>query len=133
MHERGFATLLDGDGMPVEPLTHDLDDSRPGLRLLPAGGGDGHHLVDPAAAEGVTARLLEHADVVIYHAPAMSSYADALALAHSADAVLVALRFGRTRRDQLEQALDVFATVGIEVTGLVVALRTRGPWARRRL
>ena len=131
--ERGFATLLDGDGLPVEPLIEDLDDRWPGLRMLPAGGGDGHHLVDPVAADAVTARLLEHADVVIFEAPAMTRYADALALAHSADAVLVTLRFGGTRRAQLERALDVFATVGIEVTGLVAALRTGLPRARRGL
>lgn len=131
-HERGFATLLDGDGLPVEPLLQDVDGDLPGLRLLPAGAGDSHHLVDPVAVDVVSARLLEHADVLIFDAPSMTRYADALALGHSADAMLVTVRFGVTRRDQLDRALDVLATVGMEVTGLVVGLRTRIPWVRGR-
>lgn len=130
-HPMGLTGLLAGEPQSIERLLIDLDNLRPGLRLLPAGTGRGQELVDPGRLSALLARLLEHAEVVIVDSPVITHYADALALAHAADAVLLAVALGRTRRDRVVRALEVFGTAGIEPTGLVVRSRRRLLWSGR--
>jgi Mrp family chromosome partitioning ATPase len=125
----GLSTLLRDEAVAIEPLLVDLGGESPGLRVLPAGAERGHELLDPVGVADMTARLLDHADVVVVAAPVITHYADALALAHGADAVLLSVRLGRTRRSDLARGLDLFRTAGIDASGLVVWLRR---WAVRR-
>lgn len=86
------------------------------------------HLIDllePHRVERALAELRLFADVVIVDSPPLTEVADALTLADEADAVIVAVRIGRTRRDRLAELRRMLAQRGVIPAGFVVTTRRR--------
>jgi tyrosine-protein kinase len=71
--------------------------------------------------------LRPHADIVVIDSPPIPEVADAIALAVAAEAVLICVRLGNTRRDKLTQLRELLAWRGIAPIGFVVTSGTRSP------
>lgn len=71
-------------------------------------------------------RLLRESDVVVIDSPPLTEVAEALALADAAEAVLLCVRVGHTRRDRLAELRDLLARRGVTPLGFFVTSR-RGP------
>ena len=82
--------------------------------------------LDPRRIERVLAQVREEADVVVIDSPALTEVADALTLADAAEAVVVAVRLGHTRRDRLNELRRLLSQRGVALTGVVVTSRKRG-------
>jgi non-specific protein-tyrosine kinase len=125
VRQHGFASLLVGETTPEAALVP--APGHRGLRLLPASPEQAHlvDLLDPRRVESALAELRQLADVIVIDSPPLTEVADALPLAEAAEAVLVAVRLGRTRRDRLTELRRVFARRGIAPLGFVVTLRRR--------
>ena len=97
------------------------------LRLLPALPDDGEavDLLQSGRVESVVEELTSQADVVIFDAPPLTEVADALPLAPMVDAVVIVVRFGRTRRDRLGDARLVLAQLGVLPAGVLAVMRRR--------
>jgi capsular exopolysaccharide synthesis family protein len=122
----GLAHLISGKVKPEQLLV-----PAPGfgenLRLLPA---SPEHallidLLEAGRAERALDQLRELADVVLVDSPPVTEVADALALADAADAVLVTVRLGHSRRDRVSELQEMLANRGIVPTGAVVTVRER--------
>jgi capsular exopolysaccharide synthesis family protein len=84
---------------------------------------DRAYFLDPRNVARALISLLEEAEVVIIDSPPLTEVPDALALAGAADAVLLAVRLGRTRRDKLNELRRQLAQHGIAAAGFVVTTR----------
>ena len=88
---------------------------------------------DPAAVDLVSRsrvgslveQLTAEADVVVIDSSPLGEVADALAFADAVEAVLVAVRLGRTRRDRLADLRQRLAQVGVSPSGAIVIDRKR--------
>jgi Mrp family chromosome partitioning ATPase/capsular polysaccharide biosynthesis protein len=69
--------------------------------------------------------LSKHADVVVIDSAPMTEVADALSMAAAAEAVLVCVRLGHTRREKLERLRELFDRRRISPLGFVVTTRQR--------
>jgi capsular exopolysaccharide synthesis family protein len=122
----GLAGLLLGKATPEQALVN-----APGhgdeLRLL-LSSADSASLIDllrPDRVDRMFTDLKELADVIVVDSPPLTEVSDALALADAADAVLVAIRLGRTRRDKLAELRRMLAQRGIAPAGFIVTTRRR--------
>jgi capsular exopolysaccharide synthesis family protein len=86
-------------------------------------------LTSPKMAS-VLRELEERADIVLFDAPAVLSATDAAILARSCTGALLVARYGRTRCEQVAEAVERLETVHANVLGTVLGLV---PTARRRL
>jgi len=121
----GFASVL-ADDVTIEEALVPAPGSRE-LQLLLATP-EHAHLVDllrPERVERVLAELRLHADVVVIDSAPIVAVADALELAAEVDAVVVAVRLGRTRRDKLHELRRMLARRGVAPTGVVVTTNRR--------
>jgi non-specific protein-tyrosine kinase len=84
---------------------------------------DRDYFFDPRTVARALALLQEEAEVVIIDSPPLTEVPDTLALAGAADAVLIAVRLGRTRRDKLNELRRQLAQRGIAAAGFVVTTR----------
>jgi capsular exopolysaccharide synthesis family protein len=122
----GFADLLAGRVAPEDACVR-----APGqgdrLRLLLASPEHGMlvDLLEPSRVQRVLAQLRLFADVVVIDSPPLTEVSDALTLADEADAVVVAVRLGRTRRDRLNELRRMLARRGVSPAGFVVTQRRR--------
>jgi polysaccharide biosynthesis transport protein len=120
----GFADLLFGESDPEDVLV-----PAPGygdqLRLLLAGSNRPLDLLEPGRIKSMLDRLRAESDIIVIDSPALMEFADATALAKAVDAVLIAVRIGRTRRDKLDELRRRLAQQEIEAVGVVVTGRTR--------
>jgi receptor protein-tyrosine kinase len=123
---RGFATLLEDRASAEEALVP-AQGYGENLRLLLASPEHAQlvDLLDPDRVERVLTDLRLDADVVIVDSPPLTEVADALSLAAAVDAVIVAVRLGRTRRDRLNELRRMLAQRGISPLGFVVTTRNR--------
>jgi capsular exopolysaccharide synthesis family protein len=64
-------------------------------------------------------------DIVLVAGPPLLTVADSAELARSTSGVLLAVRYGRTRRDQLDQAAAVLALADARVLGVVLTMVPR--------
>lgn len=97
------------------------------LRLLTASPEHGL-LIDLLQSDRVDKLLAElrlEADVIVLDSPPLTEVADALILADAVDAVVVAVRLGRTGRNQLSELRRMLAQRGISPAGFVVTTRGR--------
>jgi receptor protein-tyrosine kinase len=78
---------------------------------------------DPRAVARALALLGDEADVVVVDSSPITEVADAMALAAAADAVLIAVRLGVTRRDKLNELRRQLAQHGVAAAGFVVTTR----------
>lgn len=122
----GFASVLHGEATIEQTLIQ-----APGhgerLQLLLSSPGHGYFvdLLRRDQVERVLDDLKLHADVVIVDSPPLTEVADALTLAEAADAVLIAVRLGRTRRDKLMEVERMLGRLGVSPLGFVVITRGR--------
>jgi polysaccharide biosynthesis transport protein len=122
---RGFADLV-GQGATVEDVLVPATGSDQ-LWVVPASPEHAHlvDLLDVERVEAAVAQLRLHADVVVIDSPPLTEVADALSLADAAEAVVVAVRLGRTRRDRLVELRRMFGRRGISPVGFVVTTTRR--------
>jgi capsular exopolysaccharide synthesis family protein len=123
----GFAELLFERAEPEDVLV-----AAPGygdrLRLLLAGPERPLDLLERRRIQAMLDRLQREADVIVVDSPALTEFADAIALADAVDTVLVAVRLGYSRRDKLADVERRLAQHGIIPAGFVV---TGGGRSRR--
>jgi succinoglycan biosynthesis transport protein ExoP len=121
----GFATVLSGD-VPLSDALVPAPGSRD-LELLLATPDDAHlvDLLQPEHVERVLAELRLYADVIVIDSAPIAAVADALTLAAEVDAVLVAVRLGRTRRDKLGELRRMLTRRGVTPSGVVVTTNRR--------
>jgi receptor protein-tyrosine kinase len=88
--------------------------------------GSGPSVPNPSQllASGHMSSLIEElrakSDFVLIDSPPVLPVADATGLAVAVDGVLMSVRYGKTRKDQLEQAVSTLNGVGAKVLGLVL-------------
>jgi polysaccharide biosynthesis transport protein len=122
----GFADVLLGEAKSREALVP-APRTQDRLQLLLSRSADGY-LIDflqTHRVERVISELAKDADVIIFDSPPVTEVADSLALADAVDAVLVVVRFGRTRRDKLTELRRILAQRGVSPVGVVAITRKR--------
>jgi non-specific protein-tyrosine kinase len=82
-------------------------------------------LLDGERVSEVLGKLAERADVVVIDTPPLPEVAEALSMVAAAEAVLVAVRVGHTRRDKLEQLRELLDRRRISPLGFIVTTRHR--------
>ena len=82
-------------------------------------------LLQSRRIRAVVEDLAAQADVVILDSPPVTEVADALSLATVVDAVVLVVRFGRTRRDKLAEARLLLTQLGVLPAGVVAVTRRR--------
>ncbi|TYP87187.1 polysaccharide biosynthesis tyrosine autokinase [Blastococcus xanthinilyticus] len=125
-----YLGLVDGTGVTsVLSGAADLDDVlqsyRDGtLSVLPAGKvpPNPSELLASARLRTLVDRLRAANDFVIVDTPPLLLVADGAAVAPAMDGVLLSVRTGRTRRDELEQAVALLRRVGARTLGVVLNL-----------
>jgi polysaccharide biosynthesis transport protein len=120
----GFADLLFGRAEPQDVLVPAPAYGNQ-LRLLLSGPERPLDLLEPRRIRGMLDRLRSECDVVVLDSPALLEFADAITLARSVDAVVIAVRLGRTRRDSFDQLERLLAQQETIPAGLVVTGRSR--------
>lgn len=116
----GLSDVLVGErdlDQVLVPWNHDM------LTVLPAGSLP----PDPAALLGSTAMatlvtsLRDRFDIVVYDTPPMLSVTDAVVLGEHVDGVVLVIRSGSTRRDQLASCLETLRRSRLSLLGSVIA------------
>jgi polysaccharide biosynthesis transport protein len=80
-------------------------------------------LLEPRRVARVVDELMQTADLVVIDSPPVTEVADALSLADASDAVVLAIRLGKGRRDRLADLRRMLARRGIYPAGFVVTSR----------
>jgi polysaccharide biosynthesis transport protein len=83
-------------------------------------------LLQSKRIDAVVEELRAHADIVIFDSPPVTEVADALPLAVAVDAVVLVVRYGRTRREKLADARLLLGQLGVVPAGIVAVTRRRG-------
>ena len=68
----------------------------------------------------VVEELRQKYDRVIFDSPPLAAVSDALVLSHSADAVLLVLRFGQTRQELFARSVEQLEAIGAPLIGTVL-------------
>ena len=115
----GLADVLVGAATLPE-VTQDARDGR--LSVVPAGAAPAHpgRLLGSPQMRAVLDSLLSEHDHVIVHAPSVRSSTDATILGLLADRCLLAVRYGRTRRERLAEAAGALSRGGVALLGVVL-------------
>jgi non-specific protein-tyrosine kinase len=97
------------------------------LRVLTARPEEGRAIdvLQSPRIEAVVDELRSEADVVIFDTPPVTEAADALPLATAVDAVVLVIRYGRTRREKLARARMLLEQLGVVPAGIVAVTRRR--------
>jgi capsular exopolysaccharide synthesis family protein len=120
-NRNGLKAIL--SGAPVAPALVAVP-LEPNLKLvLSAADATGYAGLTEERARTMLDALTKIADVVVIDAPPVSEVAEVLDLASVAEAVLLAVRVGRTRRDKRSEARDLLARRGVNPAGFVVTTR----------
>jgi tyrosine-protein kinase Etk/Wzc len=120
----GFADLLQGtaeDGDVIRPV--ELGDGEGQLEVIPAGTAPPTRLAGLVTLErvrGVLARLAPRYDLVVVDAPPVNLLADAGVMGSAADAVLLVVRAGYTKADDLRYAVDRLTATRATIAGTVL-------------
>ncbi|MEN8197732.1 MAG: capsular biosynthesis protein, partial [Pseudomonadota bacterium] len=67
--------------------------------------------------DGIIARLVEAADIVLLDAPPVIAVTDATVLGAKVDGVLLVISAGTTRRDHAERAKSMLETAKLRIIG----------------
>lgn len=122
----GFSTVLAG-GVSLDEVVQKTRFS--GLSALTSGTipPNPSELLGSNAAKNVLDELRAHFDYVLVDSSPLLAVTDAAILAANADGVLIAARFGHTKRDHLSQAVGHLKDVGARLLGAVFTMTpTRG-------
>lgn len=117
----GFSTVLSGQAT----LDESLQKTRyPGLAVLTAGAvpPNPSELMGSLAAKKLMSEMRAQFDYVIVDSSPLLAVTDAAIVAASADGVLMMVRHGETKRDQLGHAVRNLADVGATVLGAVFTM-----------
>jgi Mrp family chromosome partitioning ATPase/capsular polysaccharide biosynthesis protein len=141
-NRRGLADVLDSPALHF--ATALIPTAEPGLRLLPAGDARAHRYahVENAAMRRFDARLKAEADIIVINGPPLRDSGVSEILGPMADVVVLALDAGRSRRDDVRNAVKALTRAGAHVLGVallrlpprwtaVVPMRTAGRITRR--
>jgi Mrp family chromosome partitioning ATPase len=117
-HPAGFTDLLSERASVPEVL---VDSGKFGdrLRLVLTGRQRPPDLLEVERIRPAIEKLEGAADVIVIDAPALTEFADAITLARAADAVIIAVQFGRSRRDRFREILELLRDRGITPVGIV--------------
>lgn len=106
---------------------YDLDDAlvfwnRGMLAVLPAGTEppDPSQLLASRTMEAVHEQLRRRFDYIVFDAPPVLPVSDAMVLASVSDGVMFIARYGGTKRDLVERALEQLASVHTQLIGTIV-------------
>jgi len=128
----GLTEVLAGE-TSIEAVIEDTE--TPNLRFVAAGGAvhGSARLLDTARLPALLAELATKNDVVIFDAPPVLPYADALTLASKVDRVILVTQAERTQRGHLERAKDELEQCGATILGVVLNRKASHapPWLRR--
>jgi len=118
--QAGLTTVLLGQ-QPLHNVLQPVDDDH-NLWVLPAGHlpTNPAELLNGAAARGVFAELSQRFDLVIIDSPPMLPVTDATVLSKEADATLLVVAAGHTRRGDLHRAAEKLAQANATVVGSVL-------------
>jgi len=115
----GLTNILSGSADPAEVTQYYGDD---GLAVIAAGPTPPNP--SELLASGTMAELLEKLrasnDYVLVDSPPILPLSDSLGLAVVVDGVLLTVRYGNTRTDQLEQAAATLERVGANTLGVIL-------------
>ena len=117
----GFSTVLSGGST----LRDALQPTRyPGLTVLTSGPipPNPSALLGSQSAKKLLAQLRADFDYVIVDSAPLLAVTDASVLAASADGVLMVTRYGKTRREQLAQAVASLQNVGASLLGVALTM-----------
>jgi capsular exopolysaccharide synthesis family protein len=94
------------------------------LRVIPCGPNPSNRaqLLASGRMRAVVEKLRADNDVVLIQGPPLLPVADSSSLAVHCDAALLSVRYGRTRKDQLRQAVGTLMRVGVTSIGVVLNL-----------
>jgi Mrp family chromosome partitioning ATPase len=81
------------------------------------------HLLETRRVRRMLERLGAESDVVIIDTPPLPEVAEAVALADAAEAVIVCVRIGHTRRDKLAELRELLGQRGVVPLGLFITSR----------
>jgi capsular exopolysaccharide synthesis family protein len=117
----GLAGVLSGEVTLADAVQEWGPD---GLRVLTGGAAapNPSELLGSPAMEALVQQARHDYDLVVIDAPAVLSVTDASITAVLADGVLLQVRYGRTRRAQVEQALEALDVVNARVLGTVLSM-----------
>lgn len=117
----GFSTVLSGQASLSEALQKT---NFPGLTVLTAGTvpPNPSELLGSMAAKSLLSELRAQFDYVIVDSSPLLAVTDAAILAANSDGVLVMVRFGQTKREQLVHAIGNLEDVGASVLGAVFTM-----------
>jgi capsular exopolysaccharide synthesis family protein len=115
----GLTNILAGTADVSEVTQHHGDD---GLAVIAAGPTPPNpsELLASATMAELLDKLRASNDFVLVDAPPILPVADATGLAVVVDGVLLAVRYGSTRRDQLQQAAMTLQRVGAKTLGVIL-------------
>ena len=118
-HPAGFTDLLSERASVSEVL---VDSGKFGdqLRLVLTGRQRPPDLLEVARIRPAIEKLESAGDVIIIDAPALTEFADAITLARTVDAVIIAVQFGRSRRDRYREILELLRDREITPVGVVL-------------
>jgi capsular exopolysaccharide synthesis family protein len=104
------------------------------LRVLAARSEDGYafDLLQAQRVEELVEELRSQADIVVLDSPPITEAADGLVLAKAVDAVVLVVRYGRTRRDRLTRARLLLEQLGVVPAGIVAVTRRHARLRERR-
>ena len=118
--QAGLTSVLLGDKTLEQVVLPVPDCDR--LSLLPAGPVPPNpaELLNSARVQDVFAALREHFDLVLIDSPPVLPVTDAAILSRYADATLMLVAAGQTRRGDLHRAVEKLNQVGATILGLVL-------------
>jgi polysaccharide biosynthesis transport protein len=118
--QAGMTTVLLGEHSLDEVLLQ--PDSRQTLWLLPAGPVPHNpaELLSGPAAQRIFTALRDRFDLVLIDSPPVLPVTDAVVLARQADATLMVVAVGQTRRADMRRAAEKMAQVNAEILGMVL-------------
>ncbi len=118
-HPAGFTDLLSERASVSEVL---VDSGKFGdrLRLVLTGRQRPPDLLEVARIRSAIEKLESAGDVIIIDSPALTEFADAITLARAVDAVIIAVQFGRSRRDRYREIVELLRDREITPVGVVL-------------
>jgi capsular exopolysaccharide synthesis family protein len=119
-NDRGLSDILRGTAS-IEDVTQSLREESC-LAIIPAGSTppDPSKLLASPRMAALIADLRRRSDIVLIDAPALLPVADARALAPVADGVILCVRWGSTRREQVEESRRILDRVRARVVGVLL-------------
>lgn len=122
----GFSSVLSG----TTSLSEALQETKfPNLTVLAAGVSPPNpsELLGSQAAKKILSDLREQYDYVVIDTSPLLAVTDAAVIAAESDGVLIMVRFGHTKREQLKHSVEMLQSVGAPLLGAVFTMTpTRG-------